>query len=84
MSEETCEVFRLKRMACRMAFHGPDAVHLENRINEGREYGALRQHEQGAEYQHHDEDRQKPEFLTDPQEHPEFAQKREHIIRPQN
>ena len=58
--------------------HSPGSCGLEDRVDERRDRGALGEHDQAAEDDHHDEDRHQPIFLSDAQKRPEFAQKRQH------
>jgi hypothetical protein len=52
---------------------------LEQRINERRNGGAGRQHDQSTEHNEHDDDRQEPEFLPLFHEAPQFQQKITHM-----
>lgn len=46
---------------------------LKDRVNERRHGGALADHQEATENDHHDQNRQKPEFLSDPHESPQFG-----------
>src|SRR3954464_15014347 len=47
---------------------------LEDRVDERRERRAVREHEQRADEEQHDEDRQQPELLPDPHVGPQLAE----------
>ena len=54
--------------------HRVPALGSENRVDEGGDRAALRQHDEAAEHKHHDEYRKQPEFLPFPHECPKLHQ----------
>src|SRR5437588_786389 len=51
---------------------GPRVDRSEDRIDKGRQHGALSEHQQRSDDEHYRDDRQQPPLLPDPHERPEF------------
>src|SRR4029078_5069975 len=75
--ESDCKECR--RFARRQFFF---SCHLEDCVDERRQSGALRKHEQPADEHEHNENRKKPEFLPLTHECPELADQSAHFAAP--